>query len=108
MDDWQQRQPFASRRAMLAGCAALGVAAMVPSAIRAQASGPRLIDTHHHIYPPDYVGPNLDRLLKDASALPASAYTSWTPQSALEQMDKAGIATAIVSIRPGSRPRSCR
>jgi predicted TIM-barrel fold metal-dependent hydrolase len=44
------------------------------------------------------VGPNLDRLLKDSVALPATAYTSWTPQLALEQMEKAGIATAVVSM----------
>jgi 6-methylsalicylate decarboxylase len=59
---------------------------------------PRIIDTHHHIYPPRYVGPNLPRLLKDTPLLPASAYTSWTPESALETMDKAGIETAIVSM----------
>jgi len=52
----------------------------------AQAGGPRFIDTHHHIYPPKYVGPNLDRLLKDTSTLPPAAYTSWTPQFALDQM----------------------
>jgi len=58
----------------------------------------RIIDTHHHIYPPRYVAPNLDRLLKDAQRLPASAYTSWTPETALERMEKAGIATSVVSI----------
>jgi predicted TIM-barrel fold metal-dependent hydrolase len=78
--------------AMLSATAALGKSAF------AQTAGPRIIDTHHHIYPPKYVGPNLDRLLKDSAALPAAAYTSWTPQFALDQMDKAGIATAIVSM----------
>ncbi len=58
----------------------------------------RIIDTHHHIYPPRYVGPNLQRLLKDAGMLGATAYTSWTPDTALEQMEKAGIATSIVSM----------
>jgi len=59
---------------------------------------PRIIDTHHHIYPPRYVAQNLQRLLDDASVLPASAYQNWTPGLALEQMDKAGVATAITSI----------
>ena len=68
--------------AMLAATAAFGQSAF------AQDGGPRIIDTHHHIYPPKYVAPNLDRLLKDSAALPASAYTSWTPQFALDQMDK--------------------
>lgn len=59
---------------------------------------PRIIDTHHHIYPPRYVAGNLQRLLEDATLLPASAYKNWTPSLALEQMDKAGIASAVTSI----------
>jgi len=58
----------------------------------------RIIDTHHHIYPPRYVAQNLQRLLDDATILPASAYQSWTPALALEQMDKADIASAVTSI----------
>ena len=63
----------------------------------AQGGGPRIIDTHHHIYPPQYVAPNLDRLLKDSAALPASAYTSWTPQPPSTRWT-----------RPASPPPSCR
>jgi predicted TIM-barrel fold metal-dependent hydrolase len=59
---------------------------------------PRIIDTHHHIYPTRYVAQNLKRLLDDATILPASAYQNWTPSLALEQMDKAGIESAITSI----------
>lgn len=59
---------------------------------------PRIIDTHHHIYPTRYVAQNLKRLLDDATVLPASAYQNWTPSLALEQMDKAGIESAITSI----------
>jgi 6-methylsalicylate decarboxylase len=59
---------------------------------------PRFIDTHHHIYPPRYVSQNLQRLLDDATLLPASAYQNWTPALAIEQMDKAGVASAITSI----------
>jgi predicted TIM-barrel fold metal-dependent hydrolase len=58
----------------------------------------RIIDTHHHIYPARYVAQNLKRLLDDATILPASAYQNWTPSLALEQMDKAGIESAITSI----------
>ena len=63
----------------------LPAAAAFGSRAFAQASGPRIIDTHHHIYPPRYVGPNLDRLIKDSGTLPAAAYTSWTPQFALDE-----------------------
>ena len=58
----------------------------------------RIIDTHHHIYPPRYVAQNIERLLDDATVLPASAYQNWRPSLALEQMDKAGVASAITSI----------
>jgi predicted TIM-barrel fold metal-dependent hydrolase len=59
---------------------------------------PRIIDTHHHIYPTRYVAQNIQRLLDDATLLPASAYQNWSPSLALEQMDAAGIETAITSI----------
>ena len=58
----------------------------------------RIIDTHHHIYPPRYVAQNLQRLLDDATMLPASAYQDWTPNLALEHMDRAEIESAITSI----------
>ncbi len=59
---------------------------------------PRIIDTHHHIYPPSYTKANIERLVGDTLALPPSAYTSWTPGAALETLEKAGISTAISSI----------
>jgi predicted TIM-barrel fold metal-dependent hydrolase len=59
---------------------------------------PRFIDTQHHIYPPRYVSQNLQRLLDDATLRAASAYQNWTPALAIEQMDKAGVASAITSI----------
>ncbi|HUK59467.1 MAG TPA: amidohydrolase family protein [Stellaceae bacterium] len=61
-------------------------------------AAPRIIDTHHHIYPPNYTKTNLERLVNDSVALPASAYTSWTPGTSIEAMEKAGIETAISSI----------
>ncbi len=90
-----------SRRKALAMLAAAGAATLRhPRLSPAQTGGtmPRIIDTHHHIYPPRYVAQNLKRLLDDATALPASAYQSWTPQLAIEQMDKAGVASALTSI----------
>jgi predicted TIM-barrel fold metal-dependent hydrolase len=87
-----------SRRDVLAMLPAAAAVVMCGGGALAQSGGPRIIDTHHHIYPPKYVGPNLDRLLRDANVLPATAYTSWTPQFALEQMDKAGIAASLVSM----------
>lgn len=57
-----------------------------------------IVDTHHHIYPPRYTTANLRRLTEDSAALPATAYTGWSPRLATEQMDKAGIRSAVVSM----------
>jgi 6-methylsalicylate decarboxylase len=58
-----------------------------------------IIDTHHHIYPPRYTTANLRRIVDDSGgALPVAAFTGWSPRSALERMDKAGIRSAVVSM----------
>src|SRR5262249_21082701 len=93
-----------SRRAALGMLAAAGAGAAL-GARRAFAQGPApaagkdwIIDTHHHIYPPRYTNANLQRLLADTSVLGAAAYTGWSPRLALEQMDKAGVRSAVVSM----------
>jgi 6-methylsalicylate decarboxylase len=86
-----------TRRQTLAGIAAAAVGAAVATP-RARADAPidpRRIDVHHHIWPPEYVSREHDRVLAVTSNL---ASLQWTPQRSIEEMDKAGIATAIVSI----------
>jgi predicted TIM-barrel fold metal-dependent hydrolase len=86
----------ASRRVFLAGSAALGAAAMLPeSASLAQEK--RLIDTHHHFYPPQYQKLWMD--WEDARKLPHfPGQTAWSKAKAIEDMDKAGIRTGVLSI----------
>lgn len=86
-----------SRRHLLAMLSAAGASAVGLRYALAQA-GEWMIDTHHHIYPPRYVSANLQRIMADTRTLPTSAYTSWSPKLALEQMDKANVRTAIVSM----------
>jgi 6-methylsalicylate decarboxylase len=86
-----------SRRHMLAMLSATGVSGVGLRYALAQSSE-WMVDTHHHIYPPRYVSANLQRLMADTRTLPATAYTSWSPKLALEQMDKANVRTAIVSM----------
>jgi hypothetical protein len=69
--------------------------------LRAQpaiAGAPRIIDTHHHFYPPRYTQENLARIQGEIGRFPASAFLNWTPRIAIERMDQAGVATAICSI----------
>lgn len=69
------------------------------SGIAAQTSAdvsPRRIDMHHHFAPPAWVADVKGRpLLQPAN-------TRWTPEQSIEDMDKGGVAAAVVSItNPG-------
>ncbi len=89
-----------NRRRFLASLSSLGVAAAAGtdlSALSAQApSGGRWIDIHHHFAPPSWVAEVKGRpLLQPAN-------TTWTPEKSIDDMDRGGIAAAVVSItNPG-------
>jgi predicted TIM-barrel fold metal-dependent hydrolase len=80
------------------GLAAFGLGAAagsLPAPAIAQAK-PHRIDVHHHISPPAWV----EALKKANLADPPTV--NWTPQRSLDDMDKAGVATAITSpTQPG-------
>src|SRR5712671_5300831 len=64
---------------------------------RAMGNGnPRRIDMHHHFAPPAWVADVRGRpLLQPAN-------TRWTPEQSIEDMDRGGVAAAVVSItNPG-------
>src|ERR1700757_2594972 len=85
-----------SRRQFVASAVALGAAAMIPGK-PALAAPATLIDTHHHFYPPEYQKLWLD--WEDARKLPHfPGQVAWSKEKAIEEMDKAGIRTAVLSI----------
>jgi predicted TIM-barrel fold metal-dependent hydrolase len=56
----------------------------------------RIIDMHHHFAPPAWVAEVKGRPLLQA------ANTTWTPAKSIEDMDRGGVAAAVVSItNPG-------
>ena len=90
-----------SRRAFLTGVGAIGAAAvLLPAVAKADvtSSAPRTVDVHHHIYPPQYLSENVDRIAKDIGGPSASRIQNWSPRSAVEKMDQAGVATAVNSM----------
>jgi 6-methylsalicylate decarboxylase len=86
-----------SRRKFLAGLSATGVASMM-SAPAVLAQGVKtLIDTHHHFFPPGYLAQQKE--WEGARKIPPiPGVFDWTPAKSVEQMDKAGIRTAVVSL----------
>jgi 6-methylsalicylate decarboxylase len=78
------------RRRFLAALAACVAAPLLPAAD--SRSKFRRIDVHHHFFPPDYVA--------EITALGAAASPAWTPARSIEEMDRSGIATAILSLSP--------
>jgi predicted TIM-barrel fold metal-dependent hydrolase len=71
------------RRTFLTGLAGLaGVYAAPPVK-------PHRIDIHHHLFPPEY--------RSGIGALGANL-PAWTPAQSIEEMDKGGIATAVLSL----------
>jgi predicted TIM-barrel fold metal-dependent hydrolase len=75
-----------------AGAAVLGAGAFGPGGREAAAQAkPHRIDVHHHISPPPWV-----EALKKAG-FDNPQVTGWSVQKSLDDMDKAGTSTAIVS-----------
>jgi 6-methylsalicylate decarboxylase len=90
-----------SRRGFLAGMAAAGAAAALrPIVARAEAANPvaRAVDVHHHIYPPQYLAENFERIANDIGPGIASRVKNWSIAATVEKMDQAGVATAINSM----------
>jgi predicted TIM-barrel fold metal-dependent hydrolase len=86
-----------TRRVALLG-AASGL--LLPSIGRAQpaaSTNPRRIDVHHHIVPPVYLERARAQLVASFDTDPQPVL-GWTPQKALEEMDKYGVATALTSV----------
>jgi 6-methylsalicylate decarboxylase len=90
--------PSLSRRHVLAGAGAFGMSSLLPTCCaHAQGAGPKVIDTHHHFYPPSYQKAWLD--WEDARKIPHFAnQVGWTRDKAIEELDKNGVRTAVLSI----------
>jgi predicted TIM-barrel fold metal-dependent hydrolase len=89
---------YASRRRFMQSLGALGAASLLPScATTAQPERGRLIDTHHHFYPPEYMSAWTD-WEKKRNIPPFGAQQAWSRQRSVEAMDKAGVRTAVLSL----------
>lgn len=90
-----------SRRDILAGLAVAGALATLPARdLAAQTAKPRhhgVIDTHHHFWAPDYLKAQVG--WEDQRHIPHyPTMSTWTPQVSLEEMDRGGVKTALLSL----------
>jgi predicted TIM-barrel fold metal-dependent hydrolase len=82
----------------LASTVAVGATALLPGGETAAETAPaKLIDTHHHFYPPTYQKAWAD--WEDQHKLPhLGVQLAWTRENDLEAMDKDEITTSILSL----------
>ena len=87
-----------SRRRFLVGAGALVAASVVPGGlVLGQGESRKLIDTHHHFYPPVYQKAWLD--WEDQRKIPHfPQQVAWTREKAVEEMDRNGVRVAVLSI----------
>jgi len=89
--------PSASRRQFIQALGALGAAGIAGCASTAQSAGPRVIDTHHHFYAPEYQKAWLD--WEDKRNIPHfSQQVGWSREKAIGEMDKGSVRTAMLSL----------
>ena len=82
-----------SRRAFLGGLSALACGpALAQGSTPPPHRPPHRVDVHHHLTPPDYVA----RVAPRATIAPPQA--NWTVARTLDDMDRAGTETAILSV----------
>jgi predicted TIM-barrel fold metal-dependent hydrolase len=79
-----------SRRGLIVGAGVAGLAAGFSPKLFAQAKGDR-IDVHHHVVPPTWLA------AMDVIGRTNPPLAHWSVQKSLDDMDKGGVATSIVS-----------
>lgn len=87
------------RREVLGALGAFGVAGMLPGCA-SQATQPQrrsVIDTHHHFYAPPYQSAWLE-WEKKRSIPHFQSQVNWSVAKAIEDMDKAGVRTGVLSL----------
>jgi 6-methylsalicylate decarboxylase len=81
-----------TRRGFVAGAIAGALAGVGGSSDAAAQSNPRRVDVHHHFSSPGFIKEIASRR---TGQIPLE---QWTPAKSVEDMDKGGVATSVVSI----------
>src|ERR1700679_309633 len=87
-----------SRRVVLGSMAAMGASALLPgaSALAQGAEKTRRIDTHSHYFAPEWK--EADAAFAKKVGGPPPFTGGWTVEKSLEDMEKGGVTTAVLSL----------
>ncbi len=92
VDEARSRRQFLGAAAAAVTAAALPLGAQAAEGAAKAPAKPYRIDVHHHLAPPAWV------TRFSALNLVQPAIRNWTPEKSLEDMDRGGVATAILSV----------
>ncbi len=84
-----------TRRKFLAALGAAGASVAAPSWLKAQSKAYR-VDVHYHHIAPGWI--NEDVVASTMASEVIDKARAWTPQQALEEMDRNSVATAVCSV----------
>lgn len=60
----------------------------------------RRVDVHHHFYPPEYLAAMKHVPGREGGGAAFPGVARWAPERTIEEMDKHGVTTAILSLSP--------
>src|SRR5215469_14106672 len=88
-----------SRRSILTMLAATaGAVELLPRCKSLAQSATRLVDTHHHYYPREIIEAWQGYMSRKNEGRLQPNVANWAPAASLEEMDKSGVATSILSL----------
>jgi len=93
-----RRQALFGLAGAAAGLTCACCTASAQSAADKATSAPYRIDVHQHILPPAYLAEERERVMYASQGAPAELIDKWSPQRAIDDMDKGSVATSVVSI----------
>ena len=95
----EHRHRATSRRSILTTLAATaGAVALLPRCKSLAQSATRLVDTHHHYYPREIIEAWQGYISRKSEGRLQPNVANWVPAASLEEMDKSGVATSILSL----------
>ena len=101
MEHDDRHRATSRRRILTARAATAGGAALLPRyGLQAQQAPTtrRLVDTHHHYYPREIIDAWQGYMTRNSEGRLQPNVANWAPAASLEEMDKSGVGTSILSL----------